>query len=42
LGTMVGADEIMVTTLFLGTYPGLTQAMLQAEIKALSSFVNSR
>ena len=33
-----GSDEIMNNTLFLGTYPGLTEEMLQAEIKIIISF----
>jgi CDP-6-deoxy-D-xylo-4-hexulose-3-dehydrase len=32
VGEMEGSDEIMASTLFLGTYPGLTAEMLQAEI----------
>ena len=35
---MEGADEIMNSTLFLGTYPGLTMTMLQTEITAIASF----
>jgi len=42
VGEMAGSDEIMVSTLFLGTYPGLTKAMLKAEIDVLTSFINSR
>jgi len=42
VGEMTGSDEIMVSTLFLGTYPGLTKAMLKAEIDVLTSFINSR
>ena len=38
---MEGSDEIMNTTLFLGTYPGLTQAMLNREIEVISGFVRS-
>ena len=37
-GEMEGADEIMNSSLFLGTYPGLTNEMLEAEIKAIKSF----
>lgn len=36
-----GADEIMHTALFLGTYPGLTPAMLDYEIETIRSFVKS-
>jgi CDP-6-deoxy-D-xylo-4-hexulose-3-dehydrase len=35
------ADAIMNHTLFLGTYPGLTKAMLTSEIQAINSFINS-
>ena len=35
---MNGSDEIMNTTLFLGTYPGLTLSMLSAEIDVISNF----
>ena len=35
-GEMAGSDAIMDSTLFLGTYPGLTEDMLQAEIKVIS------
>ena len=34
-----GADQIMNTTLFLGTYPGLTTKMLDFEIDVITSFV---
>ena len=39
IGGMEGADKIMNNTLFLGTYPGLTEAMLQAEVRVISSFL---
>jgi CDP-6-deoxy-D-xylo-4-hexulose-3-dehydrase len=41
LGEYPGADEIMHTALFLGTYPGLTPAMLEYEIATIQSFVRS-
>jgi CDP-6-deoxy-D-xylo-4-hexulose-3-dehydrase len=41
LGEMKGADAIMNSTLFLGTYPGLSAQMLQAEIKVISLFVKN-
>jgi len=41
LGDMKGSDEIMTNTLFLGTYPGLTQEMLAAEISVITNFVES-
>ena len=37
---MVGSDEIMVSTLFLGTYPGLTEAMLAREVEVINGFVS--
>jgi len=39
VGEMKGSDEIMASTLFLGTYPGLTQAMLDQEIKVIDGFM---
>jgi CDP-6-deoxy-D-xylo-4-hexulose-3-dehydrase len=39
---MDGSDEIMNSTLFLGTYPGLTMAMLQEEITTIASFCQAR
>jgi len=38
VGEMAGSDEIMGSTLFLGTYPGLTAEMLQAEIDVTKGF----
>jgi CDP-6-deoxy-D-xylo-4-hexulose-3-dehydrase len=35
---MEGSDEIMNSTLFLGTYPGLTKEMLKAEIETIQNF----
>ncbi len=37
-----GADAIMNTAIFLGTYPGLTQEMLDYEIQVIREFVGSR
>jgi CDP-6-deoxy-D-xylo-4-hexulose-3-dehydrase len=37
-----GADAIMNQALFLGTYPGLTRAMLDYEIDVIHDFINSR
>ena len=34
-----GSDEIMMSSLFLGTYPGLTREMLDAEISVINHFV---
>lgn len=39
LGDMRGADEIMNRTLFIGTYPGLSQPMLDFMVESISSFV---
>ena len=39
VGEMVGSDEIMASTLFLGTYPGLTNAMLDREVEVIEAFV---
>jgi CDP-6-deoxy-D-xylo-4-hexulose-3-dehydrase len=37
-----GADAIMNEAIFLGTYPGLTPAMLAYEIQVISDFVKSK
>ena len=42
VGDLEDSDEIMYNTLFLGTYPGLTVSMLQAEIDVINSFVASK
>jgi CDP-6-deoxy-D-xylo-4-hexulose-3-dehydrase len=39
LGDMAGSDQIMDSTLFLGTYPGLSEAMLAKEIQVIDSFI---
>lgn len=41
-GRLDGADEIMSTAMFLGTYPGLTPAMLEYELSVIHEFVRSR
>lgn len=38
VGEMVGADAIMNQALFLGTYPGLSESMLDYEIDTIRSF----
>ena len=38
VGDLAGADAIMVDTLFLGTYPGLTAPMLAKEIDVIRAF----
>ena len=42
LGEMAGADEIMNSTLFLGTYPGLTSQMLTCEINVITAFAAAK
>lgn len=42
VGKLVDSDQIMNNTLFLGTYPGLTQEMLQAEIDVINAFVSGQ
>ncbi len=42
IGEMPGADELMQRALFLGTYPGLTPAMLAYEIQVIHDFIRSR
>ena len=37
-----GADAIMNQALFLGTYPGLTRAMLDYEIEVIQEFARRR
>jgi CDP-6-deoxy-D-xylo-4-hexulose-3-dehydrase len=39
VGEMVGSDQIIDTTLFLGTYPGLTEAMLSSQIEVIRQFI---
>ena len=41
-GELTGADEIMRTAMFLGTYPGLTREMLEYELDTVHQFVISR
>jgi len=42
VGEMPGADELMHRALFLGTYAGLTPAMLAYELEVIHEFVRSR
>ena len=35
-----GSDQIMMNTLFLGTYPGLSASMLQHEISVISNYID--
>lgn len=39
---LTGADEIMNTAIFLGTYPGLSKDMLDYEIETIRQFVRSK
>lgn len=39
VGELRGADEIMNQALFLGTYPGLTGAMIEYEIQVIRDYV---
>jgi CDP-6-deoxy-D-xylo-4-hexulose-3-dehydrase len=41
LGSYPGADTIMNTALFLGTYPGLTPPMIEHEVQTIRAFVHS-
>ena len=38
IGNLSNSDQIMINTLFLGTYPGLTDEMLESEIKIILEF----
>ena len=42
VGVMEGSDEIMNTTLFLGTYPGLCNQQLKYEVAIIDEFSKSR
>lgn len=39
---LTGADAIMHTAIFLGTYPGLTKAMLDYELDTIHAYVKER
>jgi CDP-6-deoxy-D-xylo-4-hexulose-3-dehydrase len=41
VGDMTGADRIMNETIFIGTYPGLTEEMLAYIIDTVTPFVRS-
>jgi CDP-6-deoxy-D-xylo-4-hexulose-3-dehydrase len=41
VGEMSGSDEIMNSMLFLGTYPGLSDAMLNQEVDVINQFIQS-
>jgi len=40
VGSLAGADELMNRAIFLGTYPGLSGAMINFEIKVICDYVN--
>jgi CDP-6-deoxy-D-xylo-4-hexulose-3-dehydrase len=42
IGELSGSDQIMTDTLFLGTYPGLTTEMLEAEIAVIRGFCSQQ
>ena len=42
VGDLADSDQIMNNTLFLGTYPGLTAEMLQAEIGVIQAFARGQ
>ena len=39
VGETPGSDNIMENTLFLGTYPGLTDVMLNWEVEVIDNFI---
>ena len=39
---MYGSDQIMNNTLFLGTYPGLTEEMIAKEIDVIKNFAKKK
>ena len=41
IGDMSGSDQIMNSTFFLGTYPGLTNKMIQFEIESIGHFLHN-
>jgi CDP-6-deoxy-D-xylo-4-hexulose-3-dehydrase len=42
VGSLDGADAIMNSTLFIGTYPGLTTEMLDYIVKSMSEFIRAK
>jgi CDP-6-deoxy-D-xylo-4-hexulose-3-dehydrase len=42
VGKLPNADRIMKQTMFLGTYPGLTPAMIDYMVKIICEFVATR
>jgi CDP-6-deoxy-D-xylo-4-hexulose-3-dehydrase len=41
VGDLADSDVIMNSTLFLGTYPGLTAAQLDYEVETIRTFVKA-
>jgi CDP-6-deoxy-D-xylo-4-hexulose-3-dehydrase len=39
---MTGADQLMNEAIFLGTYPGLSEAMVDREVAVIRDFVAIR
>jgi CDP-6-deoxy-D-xylo-4-hexulose-3-dehydrase len=42
IGDLAGADSIMNNTIFIGTYPGLTDEMLSYVIQSIQQFATDR
>jgi CDP-4-dehydro-6-deoxyglucose reductase, E1 len=42
IGDLAGADRIMNEAVFVGTYPGLTRAMLDYTVETITQFVRAR
>ena len=40
VGSMEGSDDVMNNALFLGTFPGLTNKMIDYEISIIQQFVD--
>jgi len=38
---MIGSDDIMSRSLFLGTYPGLTEAQLNCKLRIVNNFIDN-
>ncbi len=41
-GDLTGADRIMKQTMFLGTYPGLTEGMIEYMVRVIRDFVSDK
>jgi CDP-6-deoxy-D-xylo-4-hexulose-3-dehydrase len=42
VGDLAGADRIMNEAVFIGTYPGLTPAMLEYMVQTIVNFARSK